>query len=224
MASQEDLASLWLEAPEGKLCGREQAKAWALREVWRADEKGTSVTVEDDGHIDFADFNVEEHAGVLLDGLGDVQLLKTNRESLQGRPKVLKGGRSQTMRYAYPFTLARRAVVVTMDLSADNLHLLDSDHWLSNSKNVVVVRLSSSTWLNAPSSSTTARDDMTSWSVAEVTKFFAAHDLCGPASILAANGVRGRDLVNFTLEDLKDMHLSGFAMQRLFAARDEFLR
>ena len=41
MASQEDLASPWLEAPEGKLCGREQAKAWALREVWRADGKGT---------------------------------------------------------------------------------------------------------------------------------------------------------------------------------------
>ena len=28
------------------------------------------------------------------------------------------------MRFAYPFTLARRAVVVTMDLSAENLHLL----------------------------------------------------------------------------------------------------
>ena len=39
MASQEDLRALWLSAPEGKLCGREQAKAWALREVWRADGK-----------------------------------------------------------------------------------------------------------------------------------------------------------------------------------------
>ena len=37
MASQDDMRALWLEAPEGKLCGREQAKAWALREVWRAD-------------------------------------------------------------------------------------------------------------------------------------------------------------------------------------------
>ena len=31
---------MWLKAPEGKLCGREQAKAWALREVWHADDKG----------------------------------------------------------------------------------------------------------------------------------------------------------------------------------------
>ena len=35
------------------------------------------------------------------------------------------------MMYAYPFTLARRAVVATMDLSARNLHLLRTDHWLS---------------------------------------------------------------------------------------------
>ena len=40
MTSQEDLASLWLKAPEGKLCGREEAKAWALQEVWHADDKG----------------------------------------------------------------------------------------------------------------------------------------------------------------------------------------
>ena len=32
---------MWLEAPEGNLCGREQAKAWALREVWR--EEGNSA-------------------------------------------------------------------------------------------------------------------------------------------------------------------------------------
>ena len=29
----------WLAGPEGRLCGREQAKAWALREVWRAEGK-----------------------------------------------------------------------------------------------------------------------------------------------------------------------------------------
>jgi len=34
------LQKLWLSAPEGKLCAREQAKAWALREV-RLAEGGT---------------------------------------------------------------------------------------------------------------------------------------------------------------------------------------
>ena len=30
MASQDDLRALWLEAPEGKLCGREQALIFAF--------------------------------------------------------------------------------------------------------------------------------------------------------------------------------------------------
>ena len=45
--------------------------------------------------------------------MGDALLLKENREALQGRPKLTKGGRSATMMYAYRYTLARRAVVVT---------------------------------------------------------------------------------------------------------------
>ena len=39
MASQDTLKELWLAAPEGRLCAREQAKAWALREVWRQEGK-----------------------------------------------------------------------------------------------------------------------------------------------------------------------------------------
>ena len=41
MASQGTLRDLWLLAPEDRLCAREQAKAWALREAWHADGKGT---------------------------------------------------------------------------------------------------------------------------------------------------------------------------------------
>lgn len=40
MASQATLRELWLQGPEERLCGREQAKAWALREVWLAEGKG----------------------------------------------------------------------------------------------------------------------------------------------------------------------------------------
>ena len=40
MASQATLRELWLQGPEERLCGREQAKAWALREVWVAEGKG----------------------------------------------------------------------------------------------------------------------------------------------------------------------------------------
>ena len=34
MSAQEALRSAWLNGTEDRLCGREQAKAWALREVW----------------------------------------------------------------------------------------------------------------------------------------------------------------------------------------------
>ena len=33
------LQELWLAAPDGKLSAREQARAWALREAWRAGGK-----------------------------------------------------------------------------------------------------------------------------------------------------------------------------------------
>ena len=60
------------------------------------------VTVEDSTQLDLSDFDVCTHAGVLLDGVGDTLFLKRNREALQGRPKVCKGGKSGTMMYAYP--------------------------------------------------------------------------------------------------------------------------
>jgi|ETNmetMinimDraft_31_1059906.scaffolds.fasta_scaffold07589_1 hypothetical protein len=41
MSAQETAREAWLEGPEGKLCGREQAKAWALREVWQDEGKGS---------------------------------------------------------------------------------------------------------------------------------------------------------------------------------------
>eukprot|EP00973_Karenia_brevis_P001831 249848-Karenia_brevis.AAC.1 len=54
------------------------------------------------------------------------------------------------MLYAYTYTLCRRAVVATFDLSAQNLDLLQSDHWLSNPRNVLVVRLDAPAWVRVP--------------------------------------------------------------------------
>ena len=34
-SKQDVLRSAWLDAKDGSLSGREQAKAWALREIWR---------------------------------------------------------------------------------------------------------------------------------------------------------------------------------------------
>ena len=104
------------------------------------------MTVEDDAFLDFTDLDIRRHAGVLLDGVGDAELLKKNREVLQGRPKLCKAARSPTMRFSALYTLCRRAVVATFDLSASNLHMLEADHWLSNPKNVILLKLTVPAW------------------------------------------------------------------------------
>ena len=46
------------------------------------------ITVEDSEQMDLADFDRGQHAGVILDGVGDAYFLKRNREVLQGAPKL----------------------------------------------------------------------------------------------------------------------------------------
>ena len=105
------------------------------------------ITVEDDGNLDLSNFDIDTDAGVLLDGVGDALMLHNHRESLQGRMKEGIGGKSNTMMYAYPFTLCHRAVVVTMDLSASNLDYFSSHHWLSDQRNVITLRLDAQAWV-----------------------------------------------------------------------------
>ena len=62
---------------------------------------------------------------------------------------MAKGAQSATMIYSYKYTLARRAVIATFDLSAKNLTALTSDHWLRNAFNVIQLRLDTSVVLDA---------------------------------------------------------------------------
>ena len=95
-----------------------------------------------------SDFDVEKHGGILLDGVGDAQMLADHREALQGREKQDCGGKSATMMYAYPFTLCRRAVAVTMDQAASNLDFFKEHNWLSDPRNVVLLSLTDRTWID----------------------------------------------------------------------------
>jgi hypothetical protein len=108
------------------------------------------ITVEGDSALDLSEFDVARDAGVNLDGVGDAAFLHYHRESLQGRAKESRGGRSTTMMYAYPYTLCRRAVVATMDLSAANLELFETHHWLSDTRNVIPFRLTESVFESTP--------------------------------------------------------------------------
>eukprot|EP00435_Cladocopium_sp_Y103_P001727 s4552_g1.t1 len=99
------------------------------------------VTVEESEQMDLAEFDRREHAGVILDGVSDAYFLKRHREALQGRPKALKSAKSATNVYAYTYSFCGRAVVATLDLSAENLGAFDEDHWLRNRDNVIYLKL-----------------------------------------------------------------------------------
>jgi len=204
------------------------------RAIGMANPSFAEVTVEEDAHLDFSDFDVEAHAGVLFDGLADTLVLKKHRETLQGRPKALKGGRSATMKFSYPFTLTRRAVVATMDLSAANLHLLSTDHWLKDARNVIQLHLTQPAWQQQgllanggvpwPLQAKTPAQTMREWSVNAVMSFLQGADLAGPAAKLYDNGLAGADLEDVSLSVLtQDLRLSVFAASKVIAARNAFL-
>ena len=75
------------------------------------------ITVEGNSPLDLSEFVRSLDAGVLLEGAGDTETLRGNREILQGRPKVVKGGQSATMVYSNSYTLVNRSVAATFDLS-----------------------------------------------------------------------------------------------------------
>ena len=187
------------------------------------------VTVEADEHMDLSEYDHNAHAGVLLDGVGDVLFLKKNREILQGRPKATKGGKSATNMYAYPYTLCRRAVVVTMDLSVANMDALFTDHWLSNENNLILLKLDEPAWIGGPpgqpSTPGSPYTTMAGWSTAELMSFLVRKDLAGPARILHSNGVNGADLLDIAEPTLtEDLRMSCFAARKVLSARDAYLQ
>ena len=183
------------------------------------------MTVEGDSQLDLSEFELTKHAGVLLDGVGDALMLKQHREALQGRAKKCRGGKSATMMYSYAFTLCRRAVIATMDLSAKNLHLLTTDHWLSDSKNVMVLRLTEAAWESSGPASPPAEEPMEMWGVGAVANWLESMDMAGPAASLKAQGVSGKDLIAFQTEAefVRDLCTTPFAARKVLMLRDQHL-
>ena len=92
-----------------------------------------------------------------------------------------------TMMYSYSYTLSRRAVVVTMDLSALNLHMLKTDHWLSSEANVWQLWLDRPAWIHADNipvpPAMTAQQRMSSWKVNTLASYLEQEDAEGLAAL-----------------------------------------
>ena len=129
------------------------------------------------------------------------------------------------MLYAYLFALAHRAVVVTFDLSARNLHLLRNDHWLSDPRNVALL------WLQAPTYGPdlppppTPVAQMEAWSVNDVVAFFESKDARALGQKLEASSVTGADLLHLSVDSLQHtLSFNAFAAQKVCKLRDMFLQ
>jgi len=131
------------------------------------------------------------------------------------------------MVYAYPYTLCRRAVIATLDLAAENLHMFRTHHWLKDPSNVIVLELSSKAW-QTNDDSAPATDRMTTikqWTVADIVRFIKEADVEGPAKLCHDSCVCGEDLLQITEEALcTEVRLSRFAARKVIAARERFLR
>ena len=115
-----------------------------------------------------------------------------------------------------------------MDLTAQNLHLLKTNHWLKDSKNVVCVRLDGPSWQNASASEdmpVSKTEQMRPWTVEEVVSFFEDRDCSGPATVLRQNGVNGSDLLAWEgwQQVYDDLRMTKFASQKIIALRHTFL-
>ena len=98
-------------------------------------------------------------------------------------PRTGKGGRSVIMVYSYTYTLCRRGVVATFDLSARSLHLFKTDHWLEDPPNVTQLHLASPAWqtgVAASSQMMSRTEQMRSCKLGETGRFLEEHDLEGP--------------------------------------------
>jgi hypothetical protein len=160
--------------------------------------------------------------------VGDTLWLWRHREVLQGRPKKCRGGKSATMMCSYPFTLARRAVVATMDLTAKNLHLLKTNHWLKSPRNVCCLSLTGPAWdhTDGPAEQPPSRREaLGALTVEEVVSFLESQDAAGLGGVVRLNAVNGRDWLQMTdwQEVVGELNMSKFAAKKFLSLRDLFL-
>ena len=134
------------------------------------------------------------------------------------------------MMYSYPFTLCRRGVVVTMDFSAKNLHMFQTDHWLSNPMNCLVLRLTEPAWKIPPQTTTTlplqpsAQERIAACTASDLRGLLEMQDMSGPASQLFSQSVNGSDLLALTEKELvEEVRVTPFVAKKLLKAWEMLL-
>ena len=110
-----------------------------------------------------------------------------------------------------------------MDLSAKNLHMLVTDHWLSNPKNVLVVRLDAPAWRTAGVAAVATPSAVASWGVEAVASWLENLDMAGPAAHFRSQGVNGKDLMGYESEAdlMRDLATTPFVARKVLMLREQ---
>ena len=104
---------------------------------------------------------------------------------------------------------------------------LRSDHWLSDSRNIIQLHLSQKAFGpvgDQPAAAPSPRSQMETWSVKQLIPFLKGAGLEGPGAAFYKNVVAGADFLAILMETLTNgLGLSAFAARKLLAARSAFL-
>ena len=112
-------------------------------------------------------------------------------------------------------------------LSAKNLEPLDTDHWLSNAKNICVLRLDSPVRADPspgvpPAPATVTLGDPRTWGAPRLAAWLRDRGVLGPAGTFCQNGVSGADFADMTLADLIDgLRVLSWTAKKLLRLRED---
>ena len=124
--------------------------------------------------------------------------------------------------------------MATVEFAASSLALIREHHWLSDARNVQQLRLTGPAWQGEPTLSSASLEledkhaTMSAWSASRLAQLLDEHDLHGPAKHFRANGVRGVDSLNMSVNSLVsevglEVGLARFAASRTISAKDAVL-
>ena len=185
-------------------------------------------------------YNRKTDTHIVLDDLRDLMFLSNFQHVLQGKPdEMVAFAETAGGTCAYEKLLFRTPFVATINNATANLHLLDSNDFLSKPENIVVL------WLKEPpleksdgdSDGDTASgpelpavghgsSDPTpswyGWSVAELGTYLKAKDMHAAARHLQAHDVSGQDFAALTKQELVgELGMSLFSAKKLIRIRAE---
>ena len=109
-----------------------------------------------------------------------------------------------------------------MDLSAKNLHMLSTDHWLADIKNVRVLRLSEPAW-EAADEVVASATPMAAWSVVLLQVGSRAWTWLGQQPCCLQQGLNGADLLSFESASAfaHDLGTTPFLAKKVLMLRDQ---